>query len=155
VQGREQAEATGLHGDAVGFLGVDLVRAPGRGAGDRADRGHHRHTGDPPHHAGRRVGQWGRLSGQGFAGRDGEHVGAELVDLLEQTCPAHAADAEDEHERGHADRDAERRQRRPQRASAQTGKADRRDVAYPQPGGGRQRDGGLLGLGNGHIRAST
>ncbi|GAA2699774.1 hypothetical protein Apa02nite_048750 [Actinoplanes palleronii] len=71
--------------------------------------------------------------GQRAAGRDGQHVRAELLDLGEQRGPADRADPDQADHRGHPDRDAERGQHRPQRPSVEPAEPDRGQIDEAKP----------------------
>ena len=92
--------------------------------GDRTDAGDHPGGGER---------QLGRLPEQGLAVGDGEQVGAELVDLGEQAGLRGGGEPEHGDDRGDADGDPERRQRRPDPARAQADARDAREVGETQP----------------------
>jgi hypothetical protein len=98
--------------------------------GDGADAGDH---------SGRGERQLGRRPGQGLAGSDGQEVGAEPVDLGQQTRLGGGGEPEHGYDRGDSDRDPERRECGAQAAGAKTDAGNPGEVGDPQPGrlGGR------------------
>jgi hypothetical protein len=81
---REEAEGCGLDGQGVGVTGGDVGVAVGVGAADRPGGLHLLDTADAADHGRRRGRQLRGAAGDALPVADGEQVGAELVDLVEQ-----------------------------------------------------------------------
>ena len=125
--------------------GGDVRGAVGVGAADRPGALHLLHAADPADHGRRRGGQLGGAAGEALAVADGEQVGAELVDLVEQAGLGGGGQAEHGDDGGHADGDTESGQPGPQLPGAQSDGREPGQVGQLQPppaqGGGGGHDG--------------
>ncbi len=116
----KKAETGGLDGEAVGVDRGDVRGAEGVGAVDRPGALRLLHTADTADHARRGGWQLGGAAAEALAVADGEQVGAELVDLGQQAGLGGGRQAKHGDDGGHADRDAESRQRGPQLPGTQS-----------------------------------
>ncbi len=135
---RGQVQGGGVHAERVGLDRgderglVDADAADGAGVLDGGD------AGQPGDHARRGLGQFGGGAGEGLPVGDGQQVGAQRPDLGQQRGLGGGGQAQDGDDRGDADRDAQRRQRRRaacgSAARCWPGRPGRRAAAGPRPG---------------------
>ena len=135
LQHAEQAGARGLDLDAAGLALADEPAAP-HGAVDRLDRRHVLDGPDARDHLLRLRRQRAGGAAEALPGLHLEQVRAQLVELVEQAGLARPGDAEHRHDRRDADRDADRRQRRPGASRAESERADAQQVGEQQAAGG-------------------
>ena len=136
-----QAQAGGVDAERVGVHRGDVGAAEGALVADRADV---LHVGDPGHHGDhprRGLGQLRGAAGQRLPVLHGQQVGAQRGDLRQQPRLGGGRQAKHRHDRGHPDRDAQRRQRSTQLAGAQADRGQPGQIRRMQPGR-RGRDGG-------------
>lgn len=81
----EQTKARGLYGKGVGVDGWDQRTSEDRGVAHVLRVLDGSHAADAPDHRRSLFGKLSRLSEYGLSIRDGQHVGAQLVDLREKT----------------------------------------------------------------------
>jgi hypothetical protein len=105
-----KVEAGGVDAERVGVDRGDQRAAVGVGTPDRAGVGDVVDGADAADHAGRVERERDRLAAEVLTGADGEEVGAELVDLVEQAGLGGGGEPEHGHDRGDPDRDAEGRE---------------------------------------------
>ena len=108
ADGAGQCQAGGLHGQGVGVDRGDQRAAVG---GDVADGAGVIHGGDRPDardHAGCGDREFGGVAAEGLPVGDGEQVGAQFADLVQQPGLGGGREAEHGDDRGDADGDAER-----------------------------------------------
>jgi len=103
----EEVKRCGLDGESVRVADGDVRVAVGVGAVDRPSGLCLLDTTDPADHGRRRGGELCGAAGEVLAVTDGEQVGAELVDLIEQAGLGRGGQAEHGDDGGHPDGDAE------------------------------------------------
>jgi len=109
----EEGKRCGLDRQGIRVARRDVRTAIGVGATDCPGGLHLLCPPDSFDHGRRRDGQLGRGAEEVLTVADGEQVGAELVDLVEQACLGGSGESEDGDDGRHADGDTESRQSGP------------------------------------------
>src|SRR5690606_7489614 len=127
-----QSRGGGAQSETVGVNGRD-ERVSVDGDVDRCGRLDVGHIGDPTDPVGRIDREGGRVAGEVTPGADGEEIGAERVDLGEQSCLRRGGESEDADDRCCTDRDSQGGERGADFAGSDADAADAEHVSWAQP----------------------